>query len=42
MEAIKHIEVDGAKLEDLCLDFTLPGDATYELKVKLIEHTLLK
>lgn len=30
--AIKEIEVDGAKLEDLCLDFTLPGDETYELK----------
>jgi E3 ubiquitin-protein ligase TRIP12 len=32
-EAIKDIQVDNAKLEDLCLDFTLPGDATYELKV---------
>lgn len=30
--AIKEIEVDGAKIEDLCLDFTLPGDETYELK----------
>lgn len=32
MQAIKHINVDGAKIEDLCLDFTLPGDDTYELK----------
>ncbi|CAO3655933.1 unnamed protein product [Mucor hiemalis] len=30
--AIKEIEVDGAKVDDLCLDFTLPGDETYELK----------
>jgi E3 ubiquitin-protein ligase TRIP12 len=28
----QNIEVDGAKLEDLCLDFTLPGDESYELK----------
>lgn len=33
--AIKEIEVDGAKVEDLCLDFTLPGDETYELKVRV-------
>lgn len=32
--AIKEIEVDGAKIDDLCLDFTLPGDETYELKVR--------
>lgn len=31
--AAKEIQVDGAKLEDLCLDFTLPGDSSYELKV---------
>ncbi|CAO0795915.1 unnamed protein product [Mucor circinelloides] len=30
--AAKNIEIDGAKLEDLCLDFTLPGDSNYELK----------
>lgn len=24
--------MDGARLEDLCLDFTLPGDESYELK----------
>lgn len=29
---VKDIQVDGAKLEDLCLDFTLPGDSSYELK----------
>lgn len=33
--AIKEIEVDGAKVDDLCLDFTLPGDETYELKVSV-------
>ncbi|KAI9481304.1 MAG: hypothetical protein EXX96DRAFT_502897 [Benjaminiella poitrasii] len=31
-EAVKHIEVDGAKIEDLCIDFTLPGNDNYELK----------
>ena len=30
--AIKDVQVDGARLEDLCLDFTLPGDASIELK----------
>jgi hypothetical protein len=28
---IKSIEVDGAKIEDLCLDFTLPGYSDIEL-----------
>ncbi|KAI7902188.1 uncharacterized protein BX663DRAFT_552610 [Cokeromyces recurvatus] len=31
-EAVKNIKVDGAKIEDLCLDFILPGDDSYELK----------
>ncbi|GAA5801277.1 hypothetical protein HPULCUR_006723 [Helicostylum pulchrum] len=31
-KAIKDIRVDDASLDDLCLDFTLPGDPSYELK----------
>lgn len=34
MNLIKQIEVNGIKIEDLCLDFTLPGQPEIELKVK--------
>ncbi|KAI8972313.1 hypothetical protein BDB01DRAFT_810180 [Pilobolus umbonatus] len=34
MKAVDRIVVDGARLSDLCLDFTLPGDPSYELKDK--------
>ncbi|OBZ82438.1 putative ubiquitin fusion degradation protein C12B10.01c [Choanephora cucurbitarum] len=31
-KAIKDIMVDDTRIDDLCLDFTLPGDDSYELK----------
>jgi E3 ubiquitin-protein ligase TRIP12 len=31
--ALASIQVQGANLDDLCLDFTLPGDSDMELKV---------
>ncbi|KAI8356159.1 hypothetical protein BD560DRAFT_437936 [Blakeslea trispora] len=31
-KAIKEILVENTRIEDLCLDFTLPGDDSYELK----------
>ncbi|KAI8098311.1 uncharacterized protein B0P05DRAFT_501835 [Gilbertella persicaria] len=31
-KAVRNIVVDNTRLEDLCLDFTLPGDDSYELK----------
>lgn len=34
MKEAENIEIDGVKIEDLYLDFTLPGDSKYELKVK--------
>ncbi|KAI8973176.1 hypothetical protein BDF20DRAFT_630803 [Mycotypha africana] len=32
LSSIKNIEINGAKIDDMCLDFTLVGDATFELK----------
>lgn len=32
MDAASKIQVDGCRIEDLCLDFTLPGEANLELK----------
>ncbi|KAG1471228.1 hypothetical protein G6F56_002248 [Rhizopus delemar] len=32
MKELDDLQVDGVKIDDLCLDFTLPGDPTYELK----------
>lgn len=32
MDAASKIQVDGCLIEDLCLDFTLPGDTSLELK----------
>ncbi|EIE76075.1 hypothetical protein RO3G_00779 [Rhizopus delemar RA 99-880] len=32
MQEIESLQVEGVQIQDLCLDFTLPGDATYELK----------
>ncbi|KAG1213610.1 Ubiquitin fusion degradation protein 4 [Rhizopus azygosporus] len=32
MKEAENIEIDGVKIEDLYLDFTLPGDSKYELK----------
>jgi E3 ubiquitin-protein ligase TRIP12 len=34
MQEIESLQVEGVQIQDLCLDFTLPGDATYELKVR--------